>query len=66
MLKVFDTLIKNGATVVVIEHDLDIIRNSDYIIDMGPNGGEKGGEVVFNGVLEDLKLCEKSKTAKFV
>lgn len=66
LLKVFDTLIKNGATVVVIEHDLDIIRNSDYIIDMGPNGGEKGGEVVFNGVLEDLKLCEKSKTAKFV
>lgn len=66
LLEVFETLIQNGATVIVIEHDLDVIRNADYIIDMGPDGGEAGGEIVFAGVLEDLKNCKVSKTAKFV
>ena len=66
LLGVFETLIQNGATVIVIEHDLDVIRNADYIIDMGPDGGEAGGEIVFAGVLEDLKNCKVSKTAKFV
>ena len=66
LLKVFQNLIDNGATVVVIEHDLDVIRNADYIIDMGPEGGEYGGEIVFSGSVEDLKLCKKSKTAKFL
>ena len=46
LLKVFQTLIENGATVVVIEHDLDVIRNADYIIDMGPGGGADGGRIV--------------------
>ena len=49
LLNVFQTLIDNGATVVVIEHDLDVIKNADYIIDMGPEGGEAGGEVIFEG-----------------
>ena len=66
LLLVFQKLIDNGATVIVIEHDLDVIRNADYIIDMGPDGGEAGGEVVFSGSVDALKLCEKSKTAKFI
>ena len=66
LLHVFQTLIENGATVIVIEHDLDVIKNADYIIDMGPDGGENGGEIIFSGVLENLKKCKKSKTAKFI
>lgn len=66
LLNVFETLIKNGATVVVIEHDLDIIRNADYIIDMGPDGGKAGGEIIFTGTPEELKKCKLSKTAKFL
>ena len=66
LLGVFQTLIENGATVVVIEHDLDVIRNADYIIDMGPEGGDKGGEIVFCGTLDELKKCNASKTAKFI
>lgn len=66
LLNVFQTLIDNGATVVVIEHDLDVIKNADYIIDMGPEGGEAGGEVIFAGTPKELKNCETSKTAKFI
>ena len=66
LLKVFQNLIDNGATVVVIEHDLDVIRNADYVIDIGPEGGEYGGEIVFSGSVDELKLCKKSKTAKFL
>lgn len=66
LLQVFTRLIENGATVIVIEHDLDVIKNADYIIDMGPEGGEAGGEVIFSGTLEGLKKCKKSKTAKFL
>ena len=66
LLHVFQTLINNGATVVVIEHDLDVIRNSDYVIDMGPEGGEAGGEIIFSGTPNELKSCKISKTAKFI
>ena len=66
LLTVFETLIQNGATVIVIEHDTDVIKNADYIIDMGPEGGEAGGEIVFAGTLENLKNCSESKTAQFV
>lgn len=66
LLHVFSTLINNGATVVVIEHDLDVIRNADYIIDMGPDGGEAGGEIIFTGTPKELKFSKISKTAKFV
>lgn len=66
LLCVFQTLIENGATVIVIEHDLDVIKNADYIIDMGPDGGEKGGEIIFKGTFEELKKCKISKTAKFL
>lgn len=66
LLTVFQTLIDNGATVIVIEHDLDVIKNADYIIDMGPEGGEAGGEIIFTGTPTELKKCKNSKTAKFV
>lgn len=66
LLGVFQTLINNGATVIVIEHDLDVIRNADYVIDMGPEGGEAGGEVIFSGTPQELKNCKLSKTARFV
>ncbi len=66
LLNVFQTLIDNGATVVVIEHDLDVIKNADYIIDMGPDGGNSGGEVIFNGTPSELRNCKISKTARFL
>ena len=66
LLTVFQTLIDNGATVIVIEHDLDVIKNADYIIDMGPEGGEAGGEIIFAGNTKELKKCNKSKTAQFI
>ena len=66
LLKVFQKLIDNGATIVVIEHDLDVIKNSDYIIDMGPEGGYLGGEVVGTGTVQDIKENKKSITGKYL
>ena len=66
LLNVFSTLLQNEATVIVIEHDLDVIRNADYIIDMGPEGGKDGGEIIFTGLPKDIKSCKTSKTAQFI
>ena len=66
LLQVFATLIDNGATVIVIEHDLDVIRNGDYIIDMGPGGGEAGGRVVACGTPEQIKKNKDSITGRFL
>ena len=66
LLKVFATLIDNGATVIVIEHDLDVIRSADYLIDMGPEGGEDGGRIVACGSQEDIRNCKESITGKFI
>jgi len=66
LIEVFQKLISNNATVIVIEHDLDLIKNADYIIDMGPDGGDKGGEIVFEGTPEEIYNCKKSKTGKFL
>ncbi|MBR3559072.1 MAG: excinuclease ABC subunit UvrA [Bacteroidales bacterium] len=66
LLQVFDTLIRNGATVVVIEHDLDVIRAADYIIDMGPGGGEDGGRVVAVGTPRDIARNPESITGRFL
>ena len=66
LLNVFQHLIDQGATVIVIEHDLDIIRNADYIIDMGPGGGEEGGTVVATGSVEDVRSNSDSITGKFI
>lgn len=62
----FNRLLAHGHTVVVIEHNLDVIKCADWIIDMGPEGGEKGGNVVFAGKPEDLLSCKESYTAKFL
>ena len=66
LLQVFQTLIAQGATVVVIEHDLDVMRNADYLIDMGPGGGAEGGRVVAAGTLADIAGCGESATGKFL
>ena len=72
LLKVFDTLIGNGATVVVIEHDLDVIRSADYLIDMGPEGGEDGGLRegdsfrAERGSQDDIRGCKESVTGRFI
>lgn len=66
LLNVFLHLIENGATVVVIEHDLDLIRNADYIIDMGPGGGAEGGRIVAAGTLDEIRRVPESITAHFL
>ena len=66
LLQVFQSLVDHGATVIVIEHDLDVIRNADYIIDMGPGGGEEGGRIVVTGTPEQVKACRESVTGKFI
>ena len=66
LLSVLDRLVDAGATVLVVEHDLDVIRNADYVIDMGPGGGEAGGEVVFAGTPEELATCAKSVTGRYL
>ncbi len=66
LLNVFQTLIDHGATVVVIEHDLDVIRSADYIIDMGPEGGEDGGRIVACGTPEEIRSCRESRTGQFI
>ena len=66
LLGVFRTLVANGATVVVIEHDLDVIRSADYVIDMGPGGGEAGGEIVAEGRPEEVRANDRSITGRFL
>ena len=66
LLAVFQTLIDAGATVVVIEHDLDVIRAADYIIDMGPGGGEEGGRVVACGTPDDIRSNPESVTGRYI
>ena len=66
LLSVFQTLIEQGATVIVIEHDLDVIRSADYIIDMGPGGGEEGGRIVAEGTPEEIRHTPESCTGKYL
>ena len=66
LLGVFQTLMASGATVIVIEHDLDVIRNADYILDMGPGGGEEGGEIVACGTHADIRKESKSVTGRYL
>ena len=66
LLEVFRKLIENGATVIVIEHDLDVIRNADYIIDMGLGGGDEGGRIVAAGTLECIRNTPQSHTGKYL
>lgn len=66
LLGVFQALLDHGATVVVIEHDLDVIRNADYIIDMGPGGGEAGGRIIASGTPQEIKENKNSITGKYL
>lgn len=66
LLGVFRRLIAHGATVIVIEHDLDVIRSADYIIDMGPGGGSEGGTIVISGTPSEVRACPNSLTGKFM
>jgi len=66
LLVVLDSLIEKGNTIVIVEHNMDLIRCADWVIDLGPDGGESGGEVLFSGVPSGLAKCKKSWTAKFL
>ncbi len=66
LLGVFDRLVQAGATVIVIEHDLDVIRNADYIVDMGPGGGVLGGRIVCAGTPEQVAACPESVTGRYI
>lgn len=66
LLQVFQSLIDHGATVIVIEHDIDVIRSADYVIDMGPGGGEEGGRIVAAGTPDDIRRCPSSVTGRFI
>ena len=66
LLGVFDRLVSSGATVVVIEHDLDMIANADWIIDMGPGGGESGGRIIATGMPEQVAANPNSITGRYL
>ena len=66
LIKIFQRLRDNGNSIVIIEHNLDVIKCADYIIDLGPEGGDGGGEIVFAGTPEDCVKCEKSYTGKYL
>ena len=66
LLSVFSKLIDRGATLVVIEHDADVIRNADYVIDMGPGGGEAGGRIVAEGTPREIRSCRQSITGRYL
>jgi excinuclease ABC subunit A len=66
LLKVLNTLVDKGNTVIVIEHNVDVIRNADYLIDMGPEGGRHGGQVVATGAPQELKKNQLGVTATFL
>ena len=66
LLEVLHLLVDNGNTVVLIEHNLDVIKQADHIIDLGPEGGERGGEVICSGTTEEIIRCKKSYTGSFL
>lgn len=66
LLKSFDALLRNGHTIMVIEHNPDVIKCADWVIDLGLEGGKNGGHLIFSGTPEDLALCTASKTSKFI
>ncbi|MCC8088526.1 MAG: excinuclease ABC subunit UvrA [Rikenellaceae bacterium] len=66
LLKSFDALIEKEHTIVIVEHNMDVIKNADWIIDLGPEGGEEGGTLIFEGLPDEIKNCEKSYTGRFL
>ena len=65
-LDVIQKLVNKGNTVLIIEHNMDVIKAADYIIDMGPEGGAKGGEIICNGTPEEIVKCKKSFTGEYL
>ena len=66
LLNVLNSICDKGNTIIIIEHNMDIIKSSDYIIDLGPEGGNRGGEVLFSGTPEDILKCKSSYTGKYL
>jgi excinuclease ABC subunit A len=66
LLQSFNELIKNGHTVIVIEHNMEVVKSADWVIDLGPEGGENGGEIVCQGTPEEIIKSSKSYTAKYL
>jgi excinuclease ABC subunit A len=66
LLKIIRKLVESGNTVVIIEHNLDVIAQADWVIDLGPEGGDKGGAILFEGTPEELKNVEGSYTGKYL
>lgn len=66
LLLILDTLVDKGNTVLVVEHNSEVIRHADWVIDLGPEGGASGGEIVFAGTPSDLRKCKRSLTGKYL
>ena len=66
MLELFDKLVARGNTIVIIEHSLKVIRQADWLIEMGPEGGKMGGKVVFSGTIDDLKKSNDAITQPYL
>jgi len=66
LLGVLDKLVEKGNTVVVIEHNMDVVKVADHIVDIGPEGGSKGGNIVVEGVPEFVAMCRNSYTGKYL
>jgi excinuclease ABC subunit A len=66
LLKAFEALIRKGNTIIIIEHNLEIIKSADWVIDLGPEGGDVGGKLVVEGTPEDIVKCKKSYTGKYL
>ena len=66
MLNVLNSLVDKGNTVIVIEHNMDVIKTSDFIIDLGPEGGDNGGKVICNGTPEEIVKYKYSYTARYL
>ena len=66
LLAIMNKLVDGGNTVIVIEHNMDVVRNADWVIDLGPEGGSRGGQVMFEGTPADLKQAKQSLTSRYV
>jgi excinuclease ABC subunit A len=66
LLSVIESLISKGNTVIIIEHNMDVIKRADHIVDLGPEGGKNGGNILFQGNINDFLKCKKSSTASFL
>ncbi|MBQ6571769.1 MAG: excinuclease ABC subunit A, partial [Alistipes sp.] len=66
LLRAFNALIANGHTIVIVEHNMEVIKCADWVIDLGPEAGDRGGEIVFEGTPADLEKCETSHTGRFL